>query len=173
IAFLAAAGNVMSGLVQLSYSGLTRMYSRRSILSVGGVIFDAGMAAQALAATFLQFSGFNLISRVAGSPQHPVGNGLLSEQYPAERRGFAISAHIAGGNVGTVAVPLLGAALIATVGWRPTVGIFGLDACGGRGANRGHLRPAGDRHRRAHVAADGRERSGQGRRPRAGQRSVR
>ena len=67
------------------------------------------MAAQALAAAFLPVRRANLISRVAGSPQHPVGNGLLAEQFPAERRGFAISAHIAGGNVGTVAVPLLGA----------------------------------------------------------------
>jgi len=128
IAFLAAAGNIMSGLFQLSYSGLTRIFTRRSILSVGGVIFGAGMAGQALAQSFVAFAGWNLTSRVASSPQHPVGNGLLSEQFPAERRGFAISAHIAGGNVGTVVVPLLGAFLIATLGWRPTVVIFGLPA---------------------------------------------
>jgi MFS family permease len=84
------------------------------------------MAGQALAQSFIAFAGWNLTSRVASSPQHPVGNGLLSEQFPAERRGFAISAHIAGGNVGTVVVPLLGAFLIATLGWRPTVVIFGL-----------------------------------------------
>ena len=36
----------------------------------------------------------NVVSRVGGSPQHPVGNGLLAEQFPEERRGFAISAHI-------------------------------------------------------------------------------
>ena len=128
IAFLAAAGNIAAGLVQLTYSWLTRMFSRRSILAVGGVIFGGGMAAQALAGTFTQFAAMNITSRVAGSPQHPVGNGLLSEQFPPERRGFAISAHIAGGNVGTVFVPLLGALLIATIGWRPTVVIFGLPA---------------------------------------------
>jgi MFS family permease len=128
IAFLAAAGNILSGLVQLSYSGLTRYFSRRSILAIGGVIFGGGMAAQALASTFAQFAVLNVTSRVAASPQHPVGNGLLSEQFPQERRGFAISAHIAGGNVGTVFVPLVGAFLIATFGWRPTVVIFGLPA---------------------------------------------
>ena len=128
IVFLAAAGNVASGLVQLSYSALTRVFSRRSILSVGGVIFGAGMAGQALAGSFLGFAGWNLTSRIASSPQHPVGNGLLSEQFPPERRGFAISAHIAGGNLGTVFVPLLGAFLILTLGWRPTVVIFGLPA---------------------------------------------
>ncbi|MDQ3937722.1 MAG: MFS transporter, partial [Chloroflexota bacterium] len=125
IAFLAAAGNVSSGLIQLAYGALTRHVSRRSILAVGGVIFGGGMAAQALAPNFTAFSLANVVSRIGGSPQHPVGNGLLAEQFPAHRRGFAISAHIAGGNVGTVAVPLIGAWLIAGIGWRWTVVLFG------------------------------------------------
>ena len=70
----------------------------------------------------------NIASRIGGSPQHPVGNGLLAEQFPAERRGFAISAHIAGGNVGTVVVALIGVPLIAAVGWRGASIVFGLPA---------------------------------------------
>ena len=128
IAFLAAAGNVCAGLVQLAYGALTRYASRRSILTVGGVVMGGGMAAQALTPGFGTFAVANVISRVGGSPQHPVGNGLLAEQFPVHRRGFAISAHIAGGNVGTVAVPLLGAWLIAGVGWRWTVVLFGVPA---------------------------------------------
>ena len=128
IALLVAAGNISSGLVQFTYSGLTRFVSRRSILTIGGVIFGSGFAAQALAPGFAGFAAANVASRVAGSPQHPVGNGLLAEQFPIERRGFAISAHIAGGNVGTVVVPLLGAWLIAGYGWRWTVVLFGIPA---------------------------------------------
>lgn len=128
IAFLAAAGNVSSGLIQLAYGALTRVVSRRTILAVGGVVFGGGMAAQALAGSFGAFSVANILSRIGGSPQHPVGNGLLSEQFPVHRRGFAISAHIAGGNVGTVAVPLVGAWLIAGIGWRWTVVLFGVPA---------------------------------------------
>ena len=70
----------------------------------------------------------NIASRIGGSPQHPVGNGLLAEQFPAERRGFAISAHIAGGNVGTVIVAIVGVPLIALLGWRWTSVIFGVPA---------------------------------------------
>jgi MFS transporter, FSR family, fosmidomycin resistance protein len=128
IAFLVAAGNVCSGLVQLAYGALTRYASRRSILTIGGVVLGGGMAAQALAPGFGTFALANIISRIGGSPQHPVGNGLLAEQFPVHRRGFAISAHIAGGNVGTVVVPLLGAWLIAGVGWRWTVVLFGVPA---------------------------------------------
>jgi MFS transporter, FSR family, fosmidomycin resistance protein len=128
IALLVAAGNISSGLVQFTYAGLTRYVSRRTLLSVGGLIFGGGFAAQALAPTFGSFAAANVVSRIGGSPQHPVGNGLLSEQFPEHRRGFAISAHIAGGNVGTVAVPLLGAWLIAGIGWRWTVVLFGVPA---------------------------------------------
>ncbi len=128
IALLVAAGNVSSGLVQFTYSWLTRVVSRRWILSIGGLIFGSSFAAQALAPGFPGFAAANVVSRVAGSPQHPVGNALLSEQFPEHRRGFAISAHIAGGNVGTVVVPLLGAWLIAGYGWRWTVVLFGIPA---------------------------------------------
>ena len=93
IAFLAAAGNILSGSVQLAYGAVTRFVSRRIILGIGGLIFGGGMAAQALAPGFGAFSLANVVSRVGGSPQHPVGNGLLAEQFPVHRRGFAISAH--------------------------------------------------------------------------------
>jgi FSR family fosmidomycin resistance protein-like MFS transporter len=128
IAFLTAIGNLAAGLFQLAYAGLTRVFSRRTILAVGGVVFGGGMAAQGLASSFPGFSLANVTSRVGGSPQHPVGNALLSEQFPEHRRGFAISMHIAGGNVGTVVVPLLGAWAIATFGWRWAVVAFGLPA---------------------------------------------
>ena len=93
----------------------------------------------------------NVVSRIGGSPQHPVGNGLLAEQFPAERRGFAISAHIAGGNVGTV---------IVADRRRPA------HRAGRLALGLGHLRRPGHRHRGADPAA------GQGarHRPRRGHR---
>jgi MFS family permease len=128
VAFLAAAGGFMSGIVQLSYAGLTRIVSRRRLLGIGGILFGGGFVAQALATGFPSFALPNVLSRIGGSPQHPVGNGLLAEQFPPERRGFAISAHIAGGNVGTVIVAIVGVPLIAAVGWRGASVVFGLPA---------------------------------------------
>jgi MFS transporter, FSR family, fosmidomycin resistance protein len=128
IALLSAAGSFASGAVQLSYAKLTRIVSRRKLLGAGGILFGGGFALQALMPSFGPFSVVNVLSRVGGSPQHPVGNGLLAEQFPPERRGFAISAHIAGGNVGTVVVALIGAWLVAGVGWRWTVVLFGVPA---------------------------------------------
>ncbi len=128
IAFLAAIGAFLSGIVQLSYAGLTRVASRRHLLGLGGILFGGGFALQAFASSFVTFAIPNVASRIGGSPQHPVGNGLLAEQFPTDRRGFAISAHIAGGNVGTVVVAVIGVPLIAAVGWRGASIAFGLPA---------------------------------------------
>jgi len=128
VTLVAAAGSISSGLVQATFASLTRRIPRRVLMAIGGLLFGAGFAAQGAAPTFGSFALLNVLSRVGGSPQHPVGNGLLSEQFPPERRGFAISAHISGGNVGTVVVALAGPFLLATAGWRGTSVIFGIPA---------------------------------------------
>ncbi len=128
IAFLAAGGAFAAGVVQLSFASLTRLVSRRRLLGAGGLLVGGGFVAQAFAAGFPSFAVANVLSRIGGSPQHPVGNGLLAEQFPPERRGFAISAHIAGGNVGTVVVALLGAPIILAFGWRGAAVVFGIPA---------------------------------------------
>ena len=82
----------------------------------------------ALASNFATFAVANIVARIGSSPQHPVGNGLLAEQFPPERRGFAISAHIAGGNVGTVVIAVVGTPLMALLGWRGVSIVFGVAA---------------------------------------------
>jgi MFS family permease len=128
VTFLAAAGAISSGLVQASFAFLTRRVARRVLMGAGGILFGLGFAAQGFAPGFAAFAVANVLSRIGGSPQHPVGNGLLAEQFPPERRGFAISAHISGGNVGTVVVALAGPVLLAAFGWRGVSVIFGLPA---------------------------------------------
>jgi MFS family permease len=128
IAILAATGAFASGMAQLGYASLTRRISRRKILGAGGILFGGGFIAQAAATSFPMFAVTNVVSRVGGSPQHPVGNGLLAEQFPPVRRGFAISAHIAGGNVGTVIIALIGVPLVAAVGWRGASVFLGIPA---------------------------------------------
>ncbi len=128
VAILAAVGAMASGLVQLSYAELTRRVSRRRLLGLGGILFGGGFAAMALATSFVTFAIPNIVARIGGSPQHPVGNGLLAEQFPPARRGFAISAHIAGGNLGTVVIAVIGTPLLALIGWRGVSVVFGVAA---------------------------------------------
>lgn len=128
IALLSAVGAVVTGLLQYGFGVLTRFVSRTVILGVGGVVVGVGTALQALAPGFATFAATNVVSRIGGAPQHPVGNALLAEQYPTNRTGFAISAHIAGGNLGTVAVGFVAAAAVAFLGWRLSVAILGIAA---------------------------------------------
>src|SRR6185295_8615183 len=76
IAYLAAFGAIVSGVVQLSFSSLTRVMSRRVLLGTGGLLFGGGFAAQALAGGFGTFAIPNVVSSIGAAPQHPVGNGL-------------------------------------------------------------------------------------------------
>ena len=128
VAILAAVGAFASGMVQLSYAELTRRVSRRRLLGLGGIVFGGGFAATALASNFVTFAIPTILARIGGSPQHPVGNGLLAEQFPPARRGFAISAHIAGGNLGTVVIALVGTSMLAAIGWRGVSVAFGVAA---------------------------------------------
>src|SRR5829696_5904730 len=128
IAFVAAASAVASGLVQATYAFVTRRVARRPILAAGQLLFGLGFATLTAAQSFGAFALTTIVSRVGGSPQHPVGNGLLAEQFPPERRGFAISAHISGGNVGTVVAALAAPPVLAAFGWRGASVLFGIPA---------------------------------------------
>jgi MFS family permease len=128
IGIFIAITTAVGGTMQLAYGVLTRYIARPALLAGGQLVFGLGMLAGGLASSIGQLLGAVSVSRVGASPQHPVGNALLSDTFPTERRGFAISAHIAGGNVGTVIVPFVGGALLATVGWQATLAAFGVPA---------------------------------------------
>jgi len=126
IGLLLAVGNILSGSVQLLYAPLSRVVTRRTILGAGGLVYGVGMTALATATSWLPFSFFTIVARVGGSPQHPVGNALIAEQRPVREHAGAIAAHIAGGNLGTVAVPLVGAWIIVSFGWPVAVAVIGI-----------------------------------------------
>lgn len=123
-----AITTAVGGTMQLAYGFLTRIIARPALLAGGQIIFGTGLLIGGLSQSVGQLLASISLARVGASPQHPVGNALLSDIYPAERRGFAISAHISGGNVGTVLVPFVGGALLLAIGWQATLALFGIPA---------------------------------------------
>jgi MFS transporter, FSR family, fosmidomycin resistance protein len=130
-----AITTAVGGTMQLAYGFLTRYVARPTLLAGGQLIFGASLVVASFAQSVVQLLGAISAARIGSSPQHPVGNALLSDAFPTERRGFAISAHIAGGNVGTILVPfvaagggIFGIGLLQLVGWQATLAIFGLPA---------------------------------------------
>ena len=87
IVILSTIGSISSGFLQYGFAALTRRFRRRSLLGSGGLVMGAATAAQAFAASFPPFAVFNIVSRIGGSPQHPVGNALLAEQFPPTASG--------------------------------------------------------------------------------------
>ena len=128
VVILSTIGGIASGLLQYAFGVVTRYVGRPTLLGGGGLLTGAGMAAQAVASGFGGFAIANVVSRVGGAPQHPVGNALLAEQFPPNRIGTAIAAHVAGGNVGTVVVGATAALAIAAFGWQASVAILGVAA---------------------------------------------
>ncbi len=118
----------VGGSMQLAYGFLTRYVGRPALLAAGQIVFGASLLLAGASRSIGQLLAAISAARVGGSPQHVVGNALLSDAFPVSRRGFAISAHVSGGNVGTILVPFVGAALLATVGWQATLALFGLPA---------------------------------------------
>src|SRR2546423_11162739 len=148
LGLMVATANLAGGFLQLGAGAVIRVIRRHTLLGLGAF----GMAVAALisgtSTSFLQFSAGNILQSVATSPQHPIGNSLLSDVYAKAKRGTAIAGHIAGGNVGTVVLTPAAAILLNAFGWRTAVllltipamlaGGAGLRALGGTaGAPRG------------------------------------
>jgi MFS family permease len=123
-----AITTAIGGSMQLAYGFLTRYVARPFLLAGGQLVFGTSLLVGGLSQSITQLLAAISVARIGSSPQHPVGNALLSDAYPAERRGFAISAHISGGNVGTILVPFVGGALLLAVGWQATLALFGIPA---------------------------------------------
>jgi MFS family permease len=128
IVILSTIGSVSSGLVQYTFGALTRRIGRVTMLGAGGLVVGVSTAAQAATGGLLSFGAANVVSKIGGAPQHPVGNALIADQFPQRQMGTAIAVHVAGGNVGTVLVGFAAALSIAVLGWRGSVFALGVGA---------------------------------------------
>jgi MFS family permease len=118
--------NLVWSPLQLGFGVLGRYCSRKLLLGVGHVCQGVSIIGTSLVLGFGDLLGWRIIGRIADAPQHPIGNALISQSFRADRRGLALAINAAGSNLGTVAVPLIGGFLIATLGWRSTLMLFGL-----------------------------------------------
>lgn len=105
---------------------LGRAVRRKVLLGVGTVGQGVFLGLTGLAHGFLDLVVWQSLTRLAGSPQHPTGNALILDYFGRTHRGRVLAIHYAGGNAGTILVPLTGALLLTTLGWRATLVCFAL-----------------------------------------------
>ncbi len=112
---LTVAG-VAGGLLQ-GAAGILGKARARAVLGAQNAGLAAASLLGAVAPGFGSFAGARVLGALVSWPQHPVGSAYLSDRFP-RRRATVLSWHTAGGSIGTVTVPLVVTAVIATAGWR-------------------------------------------------------
>ena len=68
--------------MQLLYGFITRYVPRPSLLAGGQLVFGGALMLGGLAQSIGQLLGSISLARIGASPQHPVGNALLSDAFP-------------------------------------------------------------------------------------------
>lgn len=121
IGLIVAIPNIVGGLLQIIFGLLSRYLLRKVMLGVGNILVGIATFFTGTIVGFWSLMTWSMLSRIAAAPQHPVGSSYLTDRYGHKRHGYALAWHVAGGNIGTLAVPLIAGPLIGVWGWRPVL----------------------------------------------------
>jgi MFS family permease len=126
VGLIFSLSNLVWSPLQWGFGVLGRYGSRKLVLGMSHICQGVAIIGTSLVHGFGDLLSWRVIARIADAPQHPIGNSLISQSFRAEHRGLVLAINAASSNLGTVAVPLTGGFLIATLGWRATSVLFGL-----------------------------------------------
>src|SRR5436309_9759700 len=121
IGLIVAIPNAVGGFLQIAFGLLSRYILRKVMLGVGNILVGVSTFFTGTITGFWSLMMWTILSRIAGAPQHPVGSSYLTDRYGRKRHGYALAWHVAGGNIGTLAVPLIAGPLLGMWGWRPVL----------------------------------------------------
>src|SRR5712692_7575538 len=119
IGLIVAIPNVVGGFLQIACGLLGRYVLRKVMLGIGSIFVGVSTFFTGTIVGFWSLMVWRMVSQIAGAPQHPVGSSYLTDRYGRKRHGYALAWHVAGGNIGTLAVPLIAGPLLGMWGWRP------------------------------------------------------
>lgn len=119
IGLIVAIPNAVGGLLQIVFGLLSRFLLRKVMLGVGNILVGISTFFTGTGTGFWSLMAWRMVANMAGAPQHPVGSSYLTDRYGRKRHGYALAWHVAGGNIGTLAVPLIAGPLLGIWGWRP------------------------------------------------------
>lgn len=114
------------GLLQLLFGFVGRSFPRNIVLGLGSLFLGVSTGLTGFTTGFAQFTILRFAAAVASAAQHPVGNSMIADRFPRGRRGSALAVNYAGGNIGTLLVPLAAVTLIGAVGWQSTLWLFAI-----------------------------------------------
>ncbi len=121
IGLIVAIPNAIGGILQIVFGLLSRYILRKVMLGVGNILVGISTFFTGTITGFWSLMAWRMMSNIAGAPQHPAGSSYLTDRYGRKRHGYALAWHVAGGNIGTLAVPLIAGPLLGLWGWRPVL----------------------------------------------------
>lgn len=121
IGLIVAIPNAVGGFLQIVFGLLSRYLLRKMMLGVGNILVGISTFFTGTITGFWSLMAWRMMANMAGAPQHPVGSSYLTDRYGRKRHGYALAWHVAGGNIGTLAVPLIAGPLLGLWGWRPVL----------------------------------------------------
>ena len=121
IGLIVAIPNAVGGFLQILFGLLSRYLLRKMMLGVGNILVGISTFFTGTITGFWSLMAWRMMANISGAPQHPVGSSYLTDRYGRKRHGYALAWHVAGGNIGTLAVPLIAGPLLGMWGWRPVL----------------------------------------------------
>ncbi len=117
---LAAVMHVSSFLANAFSGVLIDLTGRRVVVQTLALLLNAAaMMAFAISHAFVALAFLVAIIGVSVNVWHPAAISFLSQRYPSSR-GYAMSVHVLGANLGDAAAPLMAGALLGWLSWRMT-----------------------------------------------------
>lgn len=126
LGLIVGISSALGGFLQMVFGMAGRYVPHKLLIGLGNIGCGLTVALLGTVGSFFEFSLVRVLHQVAQAPQHPIGNSMIANRFDRRKRGSALSIHVAGGNLGTILVPLVGTFLISRLGWRPTLLIFSL-----------------------------------------------
>ncbi|HEU0002646.1 MAG TPA: MFS transporter [Ktedonobacteraceae bacterium] len=121
IGLIVAIPNAVGGFLQIFFGLLSGYILRKFMLGVGNILVGISTFFTGTITGFWSLMIWRMMANISGAPQHPVGSSYLTDRYGRKRHGYALAWHVAGGNIGTLAVPLIAGPLLGVWGWRPVL----------------------------------------------------
>ena len=116
----------MTGILQTPVGFLVDKHGARRFLIGGTLLMSLSITAMGFATDYWQILALALLSGVGNSVIHPADYAILSGSVEKERMGRSFAFHTFNGNLGFALGPPVIAFLMAFVGWRGALIVFGL-----------------------------------------------
>lgn len=114
---------ILGAIVNIPAGALVDWLGKRRLILAVSILWSAIIYLMVgLSPNYLILQIMVALVGIGGSTWHPAAMSTLSNRFP-ERRGFALSLHEFGANLGDALAPLVIGIMLVTIGWREVLGI--------------------------------------------------